>query len=342
MKAGDRHRSPAHSPRLEPGHLPEKKACSEVVPAAALDAPLLRHCSIGEPTHALGDRRPGTSLHHPIPPPLHTMKTHSVAPTKFTRHSLFACPVSRLLHGQIEVLEARIAPATIIVTDLGDNFTVDGKITFARQSKAANTDTSIDGSVAGSGADIHHLRAGADRGRCGDDSVFHKLLTGSPDDRSGVGPTTAGRRRLRSRAPSRFSPTGDNGITIQRDSGSPEFRLFYVTSAASLTVKNLTLTSGLAHGADGGPDGAGTGGGAAGLGGAIFNQGSLTIDSSALSGNKAQGGAGGLFRTLLGNAKGAGGGGVGGVGAPENVAGATNPGGGPNGGSSRCLVAVEK
>ena len=77
---------------------------------------------------------------------------------------------SRLSHVPgIEPLEARIAPATIVVTSLGDDFVVDGKVTLAEAIKAANTDTSIDGSVVGQRCGYHHLRAGAHGGRAGDD-----------------------------------------------------------------------------------------------------------------------------------------------------------------------------
>ena len=54
---------------------------------------------------------------------------------------------------------------------------------------------------------------------------------------------------------------------------------------------------------------------AAGLGGAIFNQGTLTILDSTLTGNTAQGGAGGTLSTeLTGSGYGGGGGGLGAVG----------------------------
>ena len=37
----------------------------------------------------------------------------------------------------------------------------------------------------------------------------------------------------------------EKGVTIQRDSSAPDFRLFYVSASGSLTLENLTLTGGL-------------------------------------------------------------------------------------------------
>ena len=96
-----------------------------------------------------------------------------------------------------------------------------------------------------------------------------------------------------------------NGATIERSSatGTPAFRLFYVGAnplaggtqgyaspgAGSLTMHNLTLLGGLAHGGD-----SNAGGGGAGLGGAIFNQGSLTLNAVTIASNEAQGGDSGV------------------------------------------------
>src|SRR5262249_21266900 len=68
------------------------------------------------------------------------------------------------------------------------------------------------------------------------------------------------------------------------------FRFFYVSGglelpAGSLTLHNLALIGGYSKGGD-----AGYGGGGAGLGGAIFNQGSTTLDSVTVTGNAAVGG----------------------------------------------------
>ena len=60
-------------------------------------------------------------------------------------------------------------------------------------------------------------------------------------------------------------------------------------AAGNLTLLNLTLYQGVALAGGGG----GGGGGAAGLGGAIFNQGSVTLSGVLLESNRAQAGDGG-------------------------------------------------
>ena len=118
-----------------------------------------------------------------------------------------------------------------------------------------------------------------------------------------------------------------NAATIQRVSGSPKFRFFYVSGgfstlpAGNLTLHNLTLTGGLAQGGKGGTGGPG-GGGGAGMGGAMYNQGVATLVSVTLNQNTAQGGSGGCC-----GGGSAGGGGIGGDGGSstqyetENAAG---------------------
>jgi hypothetical protein len=71
-----------------------------------------------------------------------------------------------------------------------------------------------------------------------------------------------------------------NGDTIQRstNSGTPSFRLFDVASGSSLNLQNLTLANGLAYGS-----------GAAADGGAIYNQGTLTLSAVMVENNTAEG-----------------------------------------------------
>jgi CSLREA domain-containing protein len=107
-------------------------------------------------------------------------------------------------------------------------------------------------------------------------------------------------------------PTGDSGITL---SNSGDQRLFYIAPAGDLTLENLTLSGGDAVG--GSSD---YGGGGAGMGGAIFNAGSLDILQSTLQSNTAQGGS----------ATGDGAGGGGGLGGDSGG----EAGGGPNGAPS--------
>jgi hypothetical protein len=71
-----------------------------------------------------------------------------------------------------------------------------------------------------------------------------------------------------------------NGDIIERSTaaGTPAFRLFDVAGGNSLTLENLTLQNGLAQGA-----------GATADGGAIYNQGSLTLTGATVQSNTAQG-----------------------------------------------------
>jgi len=91
-----------------------------------------------------------------------------------------------------------------------------------------------------------------------------------------------------------------SGATIARAPLAPKFRLLFVGAdpnsvdtedyvspgPGSLTVRDVTLTGGLAKGGD-----SNRGGGGAGMGGAIFSQGTVVLASSTLAGNTAQGGS---------------------------------------------------
>jgi hypothetical protein len=107
-----------------------------------------------------------------------------------------------------------------------------------------------------------------------------------------------------------------HGIAIARDTSKAPFRLFDVENGSRLTLLGLTFKNGLAQGF-----GSDFGGGALGAGGAIFNQGSLTIDRCTFVGNSAQGGASGAGSSSIGGA---------GVGSASPPGG---DGGGPNGAS---------
>jgi hypothetical protein len=140
-----------------------------------------------------------------------------------------------------------------------------------------------------------------------------------------------------------------NGSTITRAAGAPPFRFFFVAGgtsglpAASLTLEDLTLSGGLAEGGSTFQ----LGGGGAGMGGAIFDQGTLALRSVTLSGNEAQGGhandtsdgfgGGGIGQDAPGGANGGGFGGsapgaVGGSGGSGSTASSMASGGGGGGG----------
>jgi uncharacterized repeat protein (TIGR01451 family) len=90
-----------------------------------------------------------------------------------------------------------------------------------------------------------------------------------------------------------------NGAVFIRDNSAPRLRFFYVGGSpthlpdGTLTLRNLTLQDGKALGGAGG-------GGGAGMGGAIFNQGHLTLDGVTLAHNEAQGGPGRTFSSTGG------------------------------------------
>jgi hypothetical protein len=97
------------------------------------------------------------------------------------------------------------------------------------------------------------------------------------------------------------------GATLQRLSTETNdtahaLRFFYVSGglmnelpAGSLTLNNLTLEGGFAKGGD-----SDSGGGGLGAGGAIFNQGTLSLQNVTLTSNSAQGGLGGTNSAVSG------------------------------------------
>ncbi|HEX4413045.1 MAG TPA: choice-of-anchor Q domain-containing protein, partial [Lacipirellulaceae bacterium] len=85
-----------------------------------------------------------------------------------------------------------------------------------------------------------------------------------------------------------------SGITIARNSAVAEMRLFHVTSTGDLTLNSVSVTGGVARGANGV---AASDSGAEARGGAIYNEGSLRIVASTLYGNQAIGGNGGSAGT---------------------------------------------
>ncbi len=107
------------------------------------------------------------------------------------------------------------------------------------------------------------------------------------------------------------------GVVIARSStgGTANFRLFDVGVGSSLTLRGLTLSNGYAAAGN-----AAYGGGALGAGGAIFNQGTLSLLRCTLDANTARGGSSGGPSGLYGGA---------GVGQDSQF----DVGGGPNGGA---------
>lgn len=124
-----------------------------------------------------------------------------------------------------------------------------------------------------------------------------------------------------------LGPGGTNQLIITRSNTAPPMRLFYIGSPGRLSVKNVTMTNGLALGSIGGSgyQRGGGGGGSAGLGGAVLNEGFLHLENTTLTGSLAQGGEGGGAAQPWGGA-GSGGGGAG-LGGPGGAGGQTSIGG---------------
>jgi hypothetical protein len=95
-----------------------------------------------------------------------------------------------------------------------------------------------------------------------------------------VNNTANGAAALPTIAPSTDLTIFGNGSVIERSAatGTPVFRMFDVADGASLTLQNLTLQ-----------------GGRAGSGGAIFNQGALTLKATTVQNNSAWIAGGGIY-----------------------------------------------
>lgn len=189
----------------------------------------------------------------------------------------------------IEILEGRRVPAVITVTSADDNMTVNGMVTLREAIAAANTDTSIDGSVAGKGADVILFAP----------SVLGKTITlgGSP---------------LSILSPVQINAPGEGQITI---SGNGASQVLQVEAGGKATLTGLSITKGSAF-RGGGIANAGTltltlcriadnqavkgmfpsplptGGG-----GGIWNTGLLTLNACTVSGNFAEKLGGGIWNT---------------------------------------------
>lgn len=190
---------------------------------------------------------------------------------RFSRHhrSRAACgkPGRSLL--RLEQLEERTTPATFTITNLAD---------------------------AGAGS-LREAIALANANPDADTIVFDPSLARQTVALSTVGDTSVGPAAFLVSTPITIEGSGQ---AISRATETA-FRLFTVSGTGSLVLRDLVLVNGLARGTDG----TSGGGGGAGLGGAIYNQGSLQIFGSTLASNQAVGGNG---TTGSGSSSGAGGG----------------------------------
>jgi len=202
----------------------------------------------------------------------------------------------------LELLEDRSMLATLTVNNLSDAVSPGaGQVTLRQAIVASESQTATALGDIGTGNDTIVFAAGLegaiDLSQVGDSSMGPSALIINNNDQLTID-----------------GANGGTGITIDRDTSVSNLRLFDVAAGASLTLESLTLAGGQATGAAGQTtpvdgDGGG-GGGGAGLGGAIFNQGTLNLLQDTLTGNTAQGGAGGdaMFESLEWGDGGAGGG----------------------------------
>ena len=218
----------------------------------------------------------------------------------------FACqPLPRIQRTilNLETLEERNCPAAIHVTTLIDVplGVAHTGVTLRDAVSASITRASVNGSVAGTGTDQISF------------DITGTIVLAFNDSDVAFGPTALVIKD--------HSPGNPTNITIENndtagygsiqaavildgDNPTVVHRIFGIKAGNSLTLNQVTLQNGEAHGFLGGFsvfDGGVGGGGAAGLGGAIFNfQGNLTISNSTLTGNVGLGGGPGFGAGFLG------------------------------------------
>lgn len=180
---------------------------------------------------------------------------------------------SRRRVGQVrnaEFLETRVMPAVITVTSLADAATTveDGLVTLREALEAANTNTSVDGSVAGSATETDVI-------------VFDSAIAGTID-----APATLNLvgEQLRISESVRIEGAGKFSTIIDANQGS---RLFLVESTATdVTIAGLTLTAGRMQRASGSvAPGTFTSGGAV----RTSSAGTLTFEECRVHANSVQG-----------------------------------------------------
>lgn len=238
---------------------------------------------------------------------------------------------------RLDSMEDRLAPAVMPVTSLRDGTLAslrgNGMLDLREAIElATHLDVEVDGyvnrsSAAGSftGTDpalINTIRF--------DSSLAGKTITLSATGDGAAGPSAFGVNNGAQLTIDGQTGIAGRGVTLARAPTAPAFRLFYVGATGGLTVKGVTARDFAANGFAGG-GGAQPGGGSAGVGGAIFNEGALTLVNDTFTANTAQGGNGGAFAV---RETGGGGGGLGAAGGTSALLlGAGGDGGGPNGGS---------
>jgi predicted outer membrane repeat protein len=150
--------------------------------------------------------------------------------------------------------------------------------------------TSAADSGAGTLRDALAQATGADEYRI----TFSPGLTGAVITLTTVGDTVIGDSAFVVTKPVTIDATGLNQITLLIS--GPRMRHFRVAAGGSLTLKNITFAEGLLQGSLGARgDVSGGGGGGAGMGGSIFNEGTLLVENGSFQSNHAIGGNGAGF-----------------------------------------------
>lgn len=161
------------------------------------------------------------------------------------------------LFGSVDALEPRALLATITVTSLADSTAVDGEVTLREAINAANSDTSVDGSTAGFGAD----QIVFDAGLSGTITLNGSQLPAVTEDLMITGPAVG-------------------TLTID---GNLQSRVLEISPGVTAEVSGLTITRGNANGANA-PGNTG--------GGIYSRNATLTLRNMALTANIARQGAG--------------------------------------------------
>ena len=190
------------------------------------------------------------------------MNKTKLAP-KFTK-GLHLLVITALLMAALAVAPVPVAHAATINVAAGEVAVIDNDTCSLREAIINANDgaqTHDDCEAGSGGADTINLAAG---------STY--TLTDAPGAYDADGPN--GLPDITSQV-----TINGNGATIQRSSagGTPDFRIFHVAAGGDLTLDDVTITNGKT------PDG--TGGGHGGSGGGIYNQGTLTLTDSTVSGN---------------------------------------------------------
>lgn len=240
-------------------------------------------------------------------------------------------PENRAL--RFESLEDRRMLAVITVDSLEDNLTVDGQVTLREAIQAANTDTSVDGSVAGSGADTIEFDASLAGGtislELGELQITESLTLDASALTDRVTVTAQGLSSIVNFTPSSGDLTVE-GLNLHGgkapgylNGGGINFQ-----SAGALAVIDSTISGSSSNGNGGGIYAVGdvtlTGSVidstfAGQNGGGIYSLGNVTLQGSSITGSVANGSGGGAWMqgslvlmnsTISGNTAGLDGGGI--------------------------------